>query len=68
MATLDQQGNVLPDTPIQELEEVTVTGQRLPVKKYAVDWNGILTALITAGALYLLNQLTKPARRRRRRA
>lgn len=65
MATLDQQGNIITDGPIEQLEEVTVTGKRV-AKAAGIDWNGVLTALIAAGAIYLFQQLTKTRRRRRR--
>lgn len=67
MATLDQQGNIIPEEPLEQLEEVTVTGKRLPVRKVAgIDWNVVLTTLIGAGLVYLFDQLTKQRRRRRR--
>ncbi len=67
MATLDQDGNVLPDEPaIQELPEVQVTGKRLrvtPAKQF--DWQNITLALIAAAAVLLLEDLTGQRRRRR---
>jgi hypothetical protein len=61
MATLDQSGNVLSDRPLDELDEVKVTAPR-PV---AVNWSAIIAALVGAGILYALEDLTRPRRRRR---
>ena len=63
MATLDQQGNVLPDTqPLDQLDEVVVTAQRP-----RINWNGLFLALAGAVLAVVMDDLTKPTRRRRLR-
>jgi hypothetical protein len=62
MATIDQMGNVLPDTaPLEQLEEVTVTAQRP-----RFNWNGILWALAGALMAALADDMMRPPRKRRR--
>lgn len=61
MATVDQAGNILPERADDVLDEVVVTARR-PV---ALNWNGIIAALIGAGILYVLDDMTRPRRARR---
>lgn len=60
MATLDQLGNVLPDTVENgRLDDVVVTAQRP-----RFDWNSLLLALAGAVLVTMLEDATRTRRRR----